>query len=165
MSEIAVRFAGAGDEEALAWMIDAMDAYYQDAPKTAGQTLAAAQSWLGGKAGTTDTRFVLAFAGEQAVGFACFALLHPGNALTGLLFLKDLFVAEGWRSAGAGRRIMAFLAAYCAEHGIGRIDWSVENDRAQRFYENFGAEIQAQKRFMRLDGAALAALAADKSSG
>lgn len=156
MSEITIRLAAAGDEAPLAAMIDAMDDYYRDAPKPAGQTLSAAQGWLG--SGKTDTRFLLAFAGEEAIGFACFAVLHPGNALAGLIFLKDIFVAEPWRSAGVGRRLMAFLARVCREEGIGRIDWSVENDRAQRFYESLGAELQTQKRFMRLDGEALAAL-------
>ena len=160
MTEIAIRFAGPGDEGPLAAMIDAMDAYYQDAPKPAGQTRAAAEGWLAG--GETDTRFLLAFIDGEAVGFACFAVLHPGNALAGLVFLKDLFVVESWRGAGIGRRIMAFLAAFCSEQGIGRIDWSVENDRAERFYEAFGAEVQPQKRFMRLDGEALSALAAVK---
>ncbi len=161
MTEITIRLAAAGDEAPLAAMIDAMDDYYQDAPKPAGQTQAAARSWLND--GKTDTRFLLAFAGEDAVGFACFAVLHPGNALEGLIFLKDIFVADAWRSAGVGRRIMGFLAGICREEGIGRIDWSVENDRAQRFYESLGAELLTQKRFMRLDGEALASLGATTS--
>ena len=157
MTDISIRFAGPGDEAPLAAMIDAMDHYYRDAVKPAGQTEAAAHGWL--RAEKTDTRFVLAFSGDEVIGFACFAVLHPGNALAGLVFLKDLFVAEDWRSAGTGRQIMRFLAAFCADHNIGRIDWSVENDRAQRFYETFGAEILSQKRFMRLDGKALVVLA------
>ncbi|WP_282607047.1 GNAT family N-acetyltransferase [Pelagibius sp. Alg239-R121] len=157
MGDISVRFAVDGDEEQVAEMIDAMDDYYRDDPKPVDLTRSAVKEWL--CSDRTDTRFVLAFSGGEAVGFACFAVLHPGNALAGLIFLKDLFVVEDWRGAGVGKEIVRFLAGFCQREGIGRIDWSVENDRSQRFYEAFGAKVLPQKRFMRLDGDALTSLA------
>ena len=89
----------------------------------------------------SDTRFVLVFAGDQRVGFASFAVLRPGNALGGQLYLKDLFVAADWRGRGIGKQLMRFLAGFCRHQGGGRIDWSVENAQAQRFYDRLGAAV------------------------
>ena len=157
MSDITIRFAGPGDGKALAAMIDAMDRYYRDPERSAGEARAAVESWL--RDGASDTRFVLGFAGDEPVGFASFAVLHPGSALRGLLFLKDIFVAADWRGRGIGEQMMQFLAGFCLRRGIGHIDWLVENAQTQRFYERLGAAALLQKRFMRLDGQALADLA------
>ncbi len=157
MSDITIRFAGPGDGEALAAMIDALDLYYGDPERSAGETRSAVEGWLRGDA--SDARFVLVFAGDERVGFASFAVLHPGNALRGQLFLKDLFMAADWRGRGIGARLMRFLAEFYRHQGIGRIDWSVEDAQAQRFYGRLGAAVLPRKRFMRLDGQALADLA------
>jgi GNAT superfamily N-acetyltransferase len=117
----------------------------------------AADAWL--RDGASDSRFVLVSAGDEPVGFASVAVLHPGNELRGLLFLKDLFITTDWRGRGIGEQVMKFLADFCLQHGLGRIDWVVEDARSQHFYERFGATAQPQKRFMRLDGQALADLA------
>lgn len=157
MSEIMVRFAGPADAAALCAMIDALDGYYQDPPRSAVETRAAVEAWLGDGAG--EKHFVLAFAGEEPVGLASVGLLYPGNNLARLLFLKDLFVVAEQRSRGVGEALMRFLAGYCRDEGIGRIDWVVETERAQRFYAALGAVEKPAKTFMRLDGDALAALA------
>jgi GNAT superfamily N-acetyltransferase len=157
MSDITIHFAGPGDGEALAAMIDAQDRYRGDPERSVGETRVALDGWW--RAGTSDSRFVLVFAGDEPVGFASVAVLHPGNALSGLLFLKDLFITTDWRGRGIGEQVMKFLADFCLQHGLGRIDWVVEDARSQHFYERFGATAQPQKRFMRLDGQALADLA------
>lgn len=157
MSDITIRLAGPDDGEALAAMIDAMDRYYGDPEPSAGETRSAVAAWLRGEG--NDTRFLLAYAGEVPVGLVAFAVLRPGNGLSGLLFLKDVFVAADWRGHGVGERMMRFLAGFCRDQGIGRIDWVVETAEAERFYNRLGATAQPQKRFMRLDGQALADLA------
>ncbi len=156
MSDITIRFAGPGDGEALAAMIDAQDRF-RGSERPAEEARSAVEGWLRGGAG--GTRFLLAFAGDQPVGFASFAVLYPGIALRGLLFLKDVFVVAERRSQGIGEGIMRFLAEFCAGQGIGRIDWVVKTARSQRFYERLGATLQTRKRPMRLDGQALADLA------
>ncbi len=156
MAEIAVRIAGPDDVQALTAMIEAMDRHYGDWPRAAGRTEAAATAWLQDRG--SDARFALAYAEETPVGLAVFAVLHPGNDLRGLLYLKDLFVPDAWRSRGVGAALMRFLGGYCRERGIGRIDWQVEEDKAQAFYERLGARLMPEKRFMRIDGAALAKL-------
>ena len=158
MSEIAIRFAGPEDGVALAAMIDAMDRYYDDPARPAEAARAAAGGWL--RDGAGGSRFVLAFDGAEPLGFASFAILHPGRDLRGTLFLKALFVVPAQRGQGIGERIMQFLAAFCAAQDLGNIDWVVETDRAQSFYERLGATLKPEKRFMRLDGKALADLAA-----
>ena len=157
MDDITIRFAGPGDGEPLAAMIDALDHHYGDPPRRAGDTRPAADRWLNGEG--TDTHFALAFAGGQVVGFACYAVLHPGNRLKGQLYLKDLFLAAEWRGRGVGEGLMRFLASFCRRTGIGRIDWLVEEPRSEAFYAHLGAAVLPRKRSMRLDGQALADLA------
>ncbi len=139
----------------LAAMIEAQDRY-RGSERPAGEARSAVEGWL---RDAGDTRFVLGFAGDQPVGFASFAVLYPGSALRGLLFLKDVFVVADRRGQRIGERIMQFLAGFCATQGIERIDWVVKTARAQHFYECLGATLQTQKRVMRLDGQALANLA------
>ena len=157
MNQTRIRFAGPGDETPLTAMIDAMDRYYGDSTRPTDETRERVSSWLRG--GRSDTRFVLAFAEEEPVGLAVISVLHPGHSLQGLVFLKDLFVATDWRSLGIGEHLMKFLAEFCQAQGLGRIDWSVENDRSQAFYERLGARVLSNKRFMRLDSDAIADLA------
>jgi GNAT superfamily N-acetyltransferase len=157
MSDIAIRFAGPEDGAALAATIDAMDRYFGDPERPSGETRAAVEGWL--RDGGSATRYVLAFAGDEPLGFASFAVVHPGSGLRGLMFLKDIFVMADHRNHGIGERIMQFLAEFCTSHGLGHIDWVVETERSQAFYERLGATLKPHKRFMRLDGKALADLA------
>ncbi len=144
-------------------MNDAQDRYYRDPERPADAARAAAEGWL--RDGADGTRFVLAFAGAQPVAFASFAVLHPGRALRGVLFLKALFVRAELRGQGIGEGIMQFLAEYCADQGLGQIDWVVETERSQHFYERLGATPKPGKRFMRLEGQALADLAGKCGGG
>jgi GNAT superfamily N-acetyltransferase len=78
------------------------------------------------------------------------------------LFLEDLFVREGAREQGHGRRLMAFLAEVAEARGCYRILWNVpEDDKAvQRFYRNLGAK-PVKESTMILKDKALTALAVD----
>ena len=163
MNGITVRLAGPDDIEAVAAMVDAMDSYYHDPARPAAEALAAAKDWF--RDGRSDARFALAFAGDKPIGFISFAVIHPGNDLRGLVYLKDVFVASEARGRKVGERLMRFLAAFCRREGIGRIDWEVENPDSQRFYERLGAVTKPEKLHMRLDGQALAALAEDEVHG
>lgn len=88
------------------------------------------------------TRYALAFLEGRPVGLACFALLRPGFKLTGLLFLKELFVHTTARGQDVGAELMLWLAAYAREYGITRIDLTTDgsNRGAQTFYERLGAD-------------------------
>jgi len=78
------------------------------------------------------------------------------------LYLEDLVIVESARGTGLGRRAMALLAAHARGAGYRGLSWSVVNGNrgAFRFYERLGGVASGSTPF-RLDGPALAALAAD----
>ena len=77
------------------------------------------------------------------------------------LHLEDLFVREEFRRKGIARALFARLASIALERGD-RFQWHVLdwNQLAIDFYESMGAHMLNQWRIMRIDGEALAALAA-----
>ncbi len=159
---LAVRWARESDAADLALLLDEMQEHYRQPPLAEGAALAAATRWLAAE-GPESRHFALAFDADGSVaGMASVAIAHPGDELSRLLFLKDLFVAPEMRGRGVGRTLMAFLARFCRDEGIGRIDLTTEkwNDRALGLYQALGAERQDQKVFLRFDREALAKLAA-----
>ena len=64
--------------------------------------------------------------------------------------------------AGAGKALLANLARRCVAEGLGRLEWSVLNWNAPSiaFYDSLGAGAQTEWTVRRLDGEALARLAA-----
>ena len=96
---------------------------------------------------------------REVVAFALFFtnfstfLAQPG------LYLEDLFVKPGHRSAGIGRALLTRLAQLAVERGHGRFEWSVLdwNHNAIRFYEKMGATLMPDWRICRISGDALAA--------
>ncbi|MBZ6075314.1 GNAT family N-acetyltransferase [Microvirga puerhi] len=107
------------------------------------------------------TRFVIAQDNKnRGIGLACVAILRPGRDLRGLLYLKDLYVAEGARGLGTGTRIMRFLAAFASENDIGRMDFTTDgnNAAAQRLYVALGGVVK-EKVYYTITSDALQALA------
>ncbi|MGX5843223.1 N-acetyltransferase family protein [Mesorhizobium sp. ArgA1] len=151
-----VRWATTDDAEALATVLCEMAAHYRQASLDHGRAAATARKWLGDES-PAYPHFALAFAGGKVAGLASVAIAHPGIDLERLMFLKDLFVRENARNAGAGRALLGFLAGHCLREGIGRIDLTTEdwNEGALRFYDRLGAERHGQKVFLRLSGEAL----------
>ena len=151
-----VRWATTDDAEPLATVLCEMAAHYRQAPLDHGRAAATARKWLGDES-PAYPHFALAFANGKVAGLASVAIAHPGIDLERLMFLKDLFVREDARNAGAGRALLGFLAGHCLREGIGRIDLTTEdwNEGALRFYDRLGAERHGQKVFLRLSGEAL----------
>lgn len=151
-----VRWATVDDAEALATVLCAMATHYRQAPLDHGRAVATARQWLGDES-PAYPHFALAFVGSEVAGLASVAIAHPGIDLERLLFLKDLFVRDSARNQGTGRALIGFLAAYCLDKGIGRIDLTTEdwNEGALRLYERLGAERHGQKIFLRVAGEAL----------
>jgi GNAT superfamily N-acetyltransferase len=141
MASLVIRLAMPEDAPAVAELIRALDLHYAG-PETAqplAPTLAMVERTMREAEGT---RFALALLGGRAVGLAGFAVLRPGFRLTGLLFVKELFVAEDARGQAVGAALMRWLADYARERGITRIDLTTDggNQGAQAFYERLGAE-------------------------
>ena len=136
---IRIRLAEVGDADAIARLIRALEIHYGgEACSLEGARAMVRQSM----AEQEGTRHALAFAGEEPVGLACFAVLRPGFRLTGLVFLKELFVEEHARGQAVGAALMRWLADYARARGIGRIDLTTDggNRGAQAFYERLGAD-------------------------
>lgn len=99
----------------------------------------------------------------EPVGFACW--FYTYSTFTGRhgIWLEDLFVRETARGRGVGKALMARLARRCAEEGLSRLAWWVLNwnEPARAVYRSIGAKAQDEWTVKRLDGAALARLAAE----
>jgi GNAT superfamily N-acetyltransferase len=95
-------------------------------------------------------------------GFALF--FHNFSTFEGRpgIYLEDLFVRPQARGSGLGKALLAKLAALTLERDCARLEWSVLdwNEPAIGFYQKLGARSMDAWTVMRMDGAALAQLAA-----
>jgi len=78
------------------------------------------------------------------------------------IWLEDLFVLPEQRAAGVGRALLAAVAA-CVPDAGGRLEWAALdwNELALGFYRGIGARLMDEWTSLRLDGEALARLAAE----
>ncbi|MBU6498495.1 MAG: GNAT family N-acetyltransferase [Rhodospirillales bacterium] len=78
------------------------------------------------------------------------------------LYLEDIFVEPAHRGRGIGREIFRLLARRALVEGCARMNWSVLDWNAPSiaFYRSIGAVGMDEWTVQRLEGAALAALAA-----
>ncbi len=98
----------------------------------------------------------------EVVGMAVWFLSYSTWTGTSGVWLEDLYVDPAHRGSGLGRGLLATLARVCVERGYRRLEWWVLNWNAPSiaFYESIGARSQDEWTRYRLDGEALAALAA-----
>ncbi|GIV06279.1 MAG: GCN5 family N-acetyltransferase [Fimbriimonadales bacterium] len=84
---------------------------------------------------------VLAWHGENAVGYALFYPVFSTFRGRAALYLEDVFVALESRGQGVGRALMRSLAQIAQQRGYDRIEWSVLewNTPAIEFYKKLGA--------------------------
>jgi GNAT superfamily N-acetyltransferase len=105
---------------------------------------------------------VLAEMGGEAVGLALF--FTNFSTWTGKpgLYLEDLFVLPSARGQGLGKALLVHLASIAVARGYARFEWSVLdwNAPAIGLYKALGARPMDEWTVMRVDGEALAALAA-----
>jgi GNAT superfamily N-acetyltransferase len=143
MPEPSVRLAGIADAAAVAALIQALESHYATDGRSSPfeRALATVQASMASQEGT---RYALAFLDGEPVGLACFGILRPGFDLRGLVYLKELFVAERARRKAVGEALMGWLADHARRQGIGRIDLTTDaaNAGARAFYERLGAERQ-----------------------
>ncbi len=160
---LTVKLAGVDDAAALAGLVREQDRHYGEGDPGETRALAAVMGWL--RADGALGRYAIAYEAGSAVGFAGFAIIHPGHDLSGLLFLKDVFVSEPSRRGGIGAALIRFLAAFCVENGVGRIDFPTDlgNAAAQQFYRRLGAERLEEAGYHRLTGETLRRLATDQA--
>ena len=76
------------------------------------------------------------------------------------LYLEDLYVRPSARGTGAGRLLLAALAAICVERGYRRLEWvMLDWNPAADFYATLGAEVVGDWLPYRLSGDGLHRLA------
>lgn len=104
---------------------------------------------------------VLAYEGQEAVGFAVY--FHSFSTFLGVkgLWLEDLFVRPAYRGRGHGRALLLHVARIAHQRGCGRFEWAVLdwNEPSIRFYKSLGAQPLDDWTIMRVTGPALHALA------
>ncbi len=97
------------------------------------------------------------------VGFALFFSTFSTFACAPGLYLEDLYVEEAMRGKGIGRKLIAWGAKLALSRGCARYQWSVLdwNEPARGFYRSLGASETPEWVGVRVEGAALARLAAE----
>ncbi len=107
---------------------------------------------------------LLAFAGEEAAGFAVYFHTYSTFLARRGMYLHDLYVSPAYRRRGLGTLLLRRVAAIAVERGCGRFEWVALdwNTDAHRFYEDLGAEMLPEWRTFRVVGDSLRRLAADE---
>jgi GNAT superfamily N-acetyltransferase len=155
-----IRDAKPGDETVVAELILALAVYEKMAERCQATPALMREALFGAKPSCEcvlaelDTGRIAGFALFHAT-FSTF-LAKPG------LWLEDLFVHDDLRGLGIGKALIAHGAKLCAARGLPRYEWCVLDWNAPSiaFYESLGAFEKKGWKTMRLDGAALAKLAA-----
>lgn len=108
---------------------------------------------------------VAEFESGQLAGFALWFLNFSTWRGAHGIYLEDLYVRPEARGHGAGRALLAALAAICVERGYQRLEWWVLdwNEPALRFYRTLGAEPMNDWTVWRLDSERLGGLAASNT--
>jgi len=77
----------------------------------------------------------------RVVGFANLYWTFSSVAAGPIVLLNDLYVVEGQRGAGIGRRLIEFSLHRTEARGASRLEWRTELDNrvAQHLYEQFDA--------------------------
>ena len=103
----------------------------------------------------------------RLVGFITGNAVYDSVRAADALFLNDLYVAPEARRRGAGRALVARLAATAKRSGAGCLWWGFDlgDDDALRFYEALGAEDEGGFVGRILVGPAFEALATAQEPG
>ena len=98
----------------------------------------------------------------EPVGFALWFYNYSTFRGRAGIYLEDLFVRPGARGVGAGKALLRRLAQRCVDADLARLEWAVLNwnQPSIEFYDSLGASKKDDWTVRRLDGEALARLAA-----
>lgn len=154
-----IRRVGPGDVDAVVGLVHELAEY----ERAADSCLLTADRLREALFGPSPALFGhVAEVGGEVVGCALWFLSFSTWRGVHGLHLEDLYVRPAHRGAGLGRALLATLAAVCAERGYARLEWAVLDWNAPSiaFYRAIGAVPLDGWTVQRLDGDALAALAA-----
>jgi GNAT superfamily N-acetyltransferase len=156
--EVAIRAAKPEDVAALLGLIKQLAAY-ERLEHEVSATEEGLRDSLFGPGATAGA--LLAWRGEEAVGYAVFFpsfstfLGRPG------LYVEDLFVLPAHRGQGVGSRLLAEIARLAVQRGCARLEWAVLdwNRPAIDFYLGLGARPMSEWTVYRLTGEPIRKLA------
>jgi GNAT superfamily N-acetyltransferase len=88
-----------------------------------------------------DFHCLVAEQGPKLVGFVVYYLVPFTYRARPNLIVKELYIADGFRSRGIGRQLMKAVAREAQDAGCGVIKWWVArwNRRGMEFYKRLGA--------------------------
>ena len=149
-----IRAANPDDVSVILRMIKELADYEKMADQVVADESLLRESLFGAR---PAAEVLLAFAGEEPVGFAVYFhtfstfLARPG------MYLEDLFVVPAWRARGVGKQLLARVAQVAVDRGCGRMEWSVLdwNEPAIGFYKKLGARPMDEWTVYRLTGKTL----------
>jgi GNAT superfamily N-acetyltransferase len=158
---VVVRSLRAADVPRLLELIDAL-ADYEKLPRPDP----AARARLANDAVADPPPFqtLLAEIDGAPIGYAIYFFTYSTFLAQPTLYLEDIFVLPGWRSQGAGVALFRACAAEAMRQACGRMEWQVLNwnEPSLKFYERLGARQLDEWLPFRLDGQALATVAAGR---
>jgi GNAT superfamily N-acetyltransferase len=132
-----IRHAKPGDEAELAFLLEDHERHYgnqvSDGAAAEGAAFLVAPP-------PHATLCLVAEDGGRLVGFAILNPYFPGPRLTRGLYLKELYVAGAYRSAGVGEKLIEGIRTLARQRGDTRVLWTTGegNTGAQRFYDRLG---------------------------
>ena len=90
-----------------------------------------------------DFHSLIAEEGGELVGFLVYYFVPFTYRAKPNLIVKELYIADGYRSRGVGKLLMKAVAKEAEQAGCGMIKWYVAkwNERSVQFYERLGATI------------------------
>ena len=103
----------------------------------------------------------------EAAGYAVYFPTFSSFLASSGIWLEDLFVRPPHRRFGVGRALLSAVAARTRERGGERLEWAALdwNELALGFYRGIGASTMNEWITHRLDGEALARVAAERCPG
>lgn len=92
-----------------------------------------------------DFHCLIAEEGGDLVGFLVYYFVPFTYRARPNLIIKELYIADGYRSRGVGKLLMKAVAREAEQAGCGMIKWYVAkwNERGVQFYERLGATIDS----------------------
>ncbi len=109
-----------------------------------------------------ECQIFVAVADTRLLGYAVVLEIPFTYDLRPTLLLKELYVEQGRRGDGLGRRLLQAVARRAIERGAGRLKWDVlaGNQAAEAFYQRLGGRPDHKWLAYQMNSAALSRLAA-----
>lgn len=130
-------------------------AEYEKALHEVKTTPAEIEATLFGEQATTEA--LICESNGTPIGFAVFFSSYSTWLGRNGIYLEDLYVTPEYRSQGAGKALLKYIAQLAVARGCGRLEWSVLdwNQPAIDVYNRLGGEPQAEWIRYRLEGDSL----------